>query len=115
MDLIARRPVIIRCSSFRPLRSAEPSAAPQKEIVMLMRPRRLPSKALIYAAALASVMLAGNPARAQWLTGTGAATGTTNDSAHSYTTTANWTGGTINDSFAGFTFSGATQLYLSAG
>ncbi len=44
----------------------------------------------------------------------GATSGSTNDSAHSYTNTANWSGGTINDSFAGVTLSGNTTIYLSS-
>ncbi len=45
----------------------------------------------------------------------GATSGSTNDAAHSYNNTANWSGGTINDSFAGVTFSANTTIYLSGG
>jgi RHS repeat-associated protein len=48
------------------------------------------------------------------LSWTGATSGSTNDAAHNYNNTANWSGGTINDSFAGATFSANTTIYLSA-
>jgi autotransporter-associated beta strand protein len=44
----------------------------------------------------------------------GATSGSANDAAHNYNNTANWSGGTINDSFSGVTFSASTTLYLSA-
>src|SRR5436309_2727177 len=79
---------------------------------MIVRP--LPLRHLIAIAAALALLIGHAPAaRADW---TGAATGTTNDVTHSYTTTSNWNGGAgpINDSFATSTFAGATQLYLSA-
>lgn len=44
----------------------------------------------------------------------GATSGTSNDAAHDYNNTANWSGGVIDDSFAGVTLSGNTTLYFSA-
>jgi autotransporter-associated beta strand protein len=44
----------------------------------------------------------------------GATSGSTNDAAHNYNNTANWSGGVINDSFAGATFSANTTLFVSA-
>jgi autotransporter-associated beta strand protein len=48
------------------------------------------------------------------LSWTGATSGDTNDAAHDYNNTANWSGGTIDDSFAGVTLAGDTTLYFSA-
>ncbi len=42
----------------------------------------------------------------------GASTGTTVDSAHKYLTPGNWVATTIDDSFVGFTLTGATTLYF---
>ena len=44
----------------------------------------------------------------------GATSGTTNDAAHAYLNTANWAGGTIDDSFSGVTFTANTTLFLNA-
>jgi autotransporter-associated beta strand protein len=43
----------------------------------------------------------------------GASTGNGNDAAHAYLTAGNWAASTIDDSFAGFTLTGATVLYLN--
>jgi fibronectin-binding autotransporter adhesin len=79
---------------------------------MLIRPRRSLSTALMSVAVLAVLLLTGTPARAQWIGATSAAT---NDAAHSYITTANWTGGTITDSFSGINFTAATTLFFGGG
>src|SRR3954466_12280461 len=44
----------------------------------------------------------------------GATSGTTNDAAHNYNSTANWAGGVIDDSFSGVTLSANTTLYFTA-
>jgi regulator of RNase E activity RraB len=44
----------------------------------------------------------------------GATSGSTNDAAHNYNNTANWSGGVINDSFAGSALSANTTIYVTA-
>ena len=44
----------------------------------------------------------------------GATSGSTNDAAHNFNNTSNWSGGTIDDSFSGVTLTANTTLYLSA-
>ena len=55
--------------------------------------------------------LSGYRGQLVWI---GATSGNTNDSSHDYNNTANWAGGTIDDSFSGVTFTGNTTLYFSA-
>src|SRR5260221_3450931 len=59
-----------------------------------------------------SSLLFGTLASAQWI---GASSDATNDAAHDYNTTTNWSGGSINDTFSASTALGSdTTLYFSA-
>jgi autotransporter-associated beta strand protein len=61
--------------------------------------------------AAGGALLLSVPASAQWI---GASSDATNDSAHDYNATGNWSGGTINDTFSPSTaLGGDTTIYLS--